>query len=281
MERNSSQAGKLLIGTSYEFEYLENVFNGTKSAPNPSDERTTSSIFSLFASYSVNDNLTVEGVFPWRDIINAKNNIDPTKPPGLYIRESNGFSDALLLIKYSDYYFDDSVLATFGTGVKLATGSISARDNQGEVISETLQLGSGTIDPMFSLFLGYPNGKWLISGSVFTRLSFYENVVGYKYGNEFHYRISANYDKSDAFFLKAGLESVLTERDTHQYGEPEIERGGVWTYFVSGFGVRFANNFILDVEYPWTIFFDVNESQLIPDGFIRLNLFYDWSKNEK
>ena len=281
MERNSSQAGKLLIGASYEFEYLENVFNGTKPAPNPSDERTTSSIFSLFASYSVNDNLTVEGVFPWRNIINAKNNIDPTKPPGLYIRESNGFSDVLLLIKYSDYYFDDSVLATFGTGVKLATGSISARDNQGEVISETLQLGSGTIDPMFSLFLGYPNGKWLISGSVFTRLSFYENVVGYKYGNEFHYRLSANYDKSDAFFIKAGLESVLTARDTHQYGEPEIERGGVWTYFVPGFGVRFANNFILDVEYPWTVFFDVNESQLIPDGFIRLNLFYDWPFDEK
>ena len=110
--------------------------------------------------YSVNDNLTVEGVFPWRNIFYAKNNIDPTNPPGLYIRESNGFSDALLLLKYSDYYFDDAVLVTFGTGVKLATGSISARDSQGEVISETLQLGSGTIDPMFSLFLGYPNGKW-------------------------------------------------------------------------------------------------------------------------
>ena len=77
MERNSSQAGKLLIGSSYEFEYLEHVFNGTNSAPNPSDERTTSSILSLFLSYSVNDNLAVEGVFPWRSILNAKNNIDP------------------------------------------------------------------------------------------------------------------------------------------------------------------------------------------------------------
>ena len=129
MERNSSQAGRLLIGTSYEFEYLENVFNGMETAPNPSDERTTSSIFSFFLSYSVNDNLAVEGVFPWRSIVNAKNNIDPTKPPGLYIRESNGFSDALLLIKYSDYYFDDMYLATFGAGIKLATGGISARDS--------------------------------------------------------------------------------------------------------------------------------------------------------
>ena len=208
MERNSSQAGKLLIGTSYEFEYLENVFNGMKTAPNPSDERTTSSIFSIFLSYSVNDNLAVEGVFPWRSIVNAKNNIDQTKPPGLYIRESNGFSDVLLLIKYSDYYFDDMFIATLGAGIKLATGSISARDSQDEVISETLQLGSGTVDPMFSLFVGYPNGKWLISGSVFTRLSFYENVVGYKYGNEFHGRLSVNYDQSDALFLKSGLEFV-------------------------------------------------------------------------
>ena len=56
MERNSSQMGKLLIGASYEFEYLEKVYNGTLSAPNPSDERTTSSISSIFLSYSVNDN---------------------------------------------------------------------------------------------------------------------------------------------------------------------------------------------------------------------------------
>ena len=281
MERNSSQAGKLLIGTSYEYEYLENVFNGTEKAPNPSDERTTSSITSLFINYSVNDNLTIEGVFPWRNIINAKNNIDPTKPPGLYIRESNGFSDMLLMLKYSDYYFDDMILASIGTGVKLATGSISARDSQDEVISETLQLGSGTVDPVFLLFMGYPNGRWLISGSFFTRLSLYDHVVVYTYGNEFHTRLSVNYDQSDAFFLKGGLESVCTVRDTHQYGEPEIERGGQWIYFVPGFGVRFANNFILDFEYPWTVYFDVNESQLIPDGFIRLNLFYDWPFDEK
>ena len=173
------------------------------------------------------------------------------------------------------------VLATFGTGVKLATGSISARDNQGDVISETLQLGSGTVDPIFSVFLGYPNGKWLISGSLFSRLSIYENVVGYKYGNEFHGRLSVNYDQSDALFLKSGLEFVYTARDSHQYGEPEIERGGKWGYFVPGFGVRFANNFILDFEYPLTMLFDVNESQLVPDGFLRLNLFYDWLLNEK
>ena len=280
MERNSSRVGKLLIGSSYEFEYLENVYNGTTSAPNPSDERTTSSIFTIFLSYSLNDNLTIEGVLPWRDIVNAKNNIDPTKPPGLYIRESSGFSDALLLIKHSDYYFDDAILATFSGGVKLATGSITSRDSQDNIISETLQLGSGTVDPIFSLFLGYPNGKWLISGSFFTRLSIYENIVGYKYGNEFHNRISVNYDKSDALFFKAGLESVFTNRDTHQYGEPEIERGGQWAYFVPGFGVRLSNNVTLDMEYSATIFYNVNESQLVPDGFLRLNLFYDWDLNE-
>ena len=175
---------------------------------------------------------------------------------------------------------DGEVLATISAVFKLATGSISARDSQGKIISETLQLGSGTVDPIFSLFLGYPNGKWLISGSFFTRLSMYDNVVGYKYGNEFHNRISVNYDKSDALFFKVGIESVFTQRDTHQYGEPEIERGGQWVYLVSGFGVRFSNDFILDIEYPWTVFFDVNESQLIPDGFIRLNLFYNWSINE-
>ena len=89
----------------------------------------------FFYFYILNDNLTIEGVLPWRDIVNAKNNIDPTKPPGLYIRESKGFSDALLLIKHSDYYFDDAILATFSGGIKLATGSITSRDSQNNIFN--------------------------------------------------------------------------------------------------------------------------------------------------
>ena len=276
MERNSSQAGKLLFGTSYEFEYLQDVGNGTLPISNPSNERTTSEIYALFLNYSLTDKFSVETVLPWRRIVNSKISIVP-ESEGTYIRETNGFSDVILLFKYSDYFFDDQILATLASGVKLATGSVTELDDDDKVISETLQVGSGTVDPLFSLFVGYPSGKWLLSGSLFSRLSVYENIRGYKYGNEFHSRISVNYDKSDALFIKAGLETVFTERDTHQYGQPESQRGGKWAYAVSGFGIRFLNNFILDVEYPWTIYYDVNESQLVPDGFLRLNLFYDWS----
>ena len=275
MERNSSQAGKLLLGSSYEFEYLQDVGNGTQPISNPSNERTTSEITTLFLNYSITDKFSVETVLPWRRIVNSKISIVP-ESEGTYIRETNGFSDVILLFKYSDYFFDDQILATFASGVKLANGSVTDLDEDDKVISETLQVGSGTVDPLFSLFVGYPSGKWLLSGSLFSRLSVYENIRGYKYGNEFHSRISVNYDKSDALFIKAGLETVFTKRDTHQYGEPESQRGGKWAYAVSGFGIRFLNNFILDVEYPWTIYYDVNESQLVPDGFLRLNLFYDW-----
>ena len=276
MERNSSQAGKLLLGSSYEFEYLQDVGNGTLPISNPSNERTTSEIYALFLNYSVTDKFSVETVLPWRRIVNSKISIVP-ESEGTYIRETNGFSDVILLFKYSDYFLDDQILTTFASGIKLATGSVTDLDDDGKVISETLQVGSGTVDPLFSLFVGYPSGKWLLSGSLFSRLSIYENISGYKYGNEFHGRISVNYDKSDALFVKAGLETVFTERDTHQYGEPESQRGGKWAYAVPGLGIRFLDNFILDVEYPWTIYYDVNESQLVPDGFLRLNLFYDWS----
>ncbi|MBT5078332.1 MAG: hypothetical protein HN820_05790 [Candidatus Marinimicrobia bacterium] len=276
MERNSSQAGKLLLGASYEFEYLQDVGNGTQPISNPSNERTTSEISALFLNYSITDKFSIETVLPWRKIVNSKISIVEGSE-GIYIRKTEGFSDAILLFKYSDYFFDDQILATFASGLKLATGSVTDLDEDDNVISETLQVGSGTVDPLFSLFLGYPSGRWLYSGSLFSRISVYENVRGYRYGNEFHGRISVNYDKSDALFIKGGLETVVTKRDTHQYGEPESQRGGEWAYLVSGFGIRFSNNFILDVEYPWTIYYSVNESQLVPDGFLRLNLFYDWA----
>jgi hypothetical protein len=276
MERNSSQAGKLLLGASYEFEYLQDVGNGTQPISNPSNERTTSEISALFLNYSITDKFSIETVLPWRKIVNSKISIVEGSE-GIYIRKTEGFSDAILLFKYSDYFFDDQILATFASGLKLATGSVTDLDEDDNVISETLQVGSGTVDPLFSLFLGYPSGRWLYSGSLFSRISVYENVRGYRYGNEFHGRISVNYDKSDALFIKGGLETVVTKRDTHQYGEPESQRGGEWAYLVSGFGIMFSNNFILDVEYPWTIYYSVNESQLVPDGFLRLNLFYDWA----
>jgi len=276
MERNSSQAGKLLLGASYEFEYLQDVGNGTQPISNPSNERTTSEITALFLNYSITDKFSIETVLPWREIVNSKISIVEGSE-GTYIRKTEGFSDAILLFKYSDYFFDDQILATFASGLKLATGSVTDLDVDDDVISETLQVGSGTLDPLFSLFLGYPSGRWLYSGSLFSRISVYENVRGYRYGNEFHSRISVNYDKSDLLFIKAGLETVITKRDTHQYGEFESQRGGEWAYLIPGFGIRFKNNFILDVEYPWTIYYNVNESQLVPDGFLRLNLFYDWS----
>ena len=276
MERNSSQAGKLLIGGGYEFEYLENVGNGTKLTSNPSNERTTSEITSIFLNYSVSDDFSAEVVLPWRRIVNSKISIKDGSE-GTYIRETSGFSDAILLFKYNNYFFDDQIMATFGTGLKLATGSVTDLDSDGDAISEVLQVGSGSLDPLFSLFVGYPNGRWLISGSLFSRLSIYQNIRGYKYGNEFHGRISVNYDQSDAIFFKSGMETVYTQRDTHQYeNEGEDQRGGKWVYLVSGFGIRFSNNLILDVEYPVTVYYNVNESQLVPDGFLRLNLFYDW-----
>ena len=275
MERNSTREGKLLIGAGYEFEYLQDAGNVSGPISNPSKERTTSEISSIFLNYSISDDFSVEAVLPWRRIVNAKFNVPD---PDIFIREVSGFSDAILLFKYNKYFFDDQVMATFGTGLKLATGSVTDLDGNSDVISEVLQVGSGSLDPLFSLFLGYPNGRWLLSGSLFSRISVYENIRGYKYGNEFHGRVSVNYDKSDVFFLKSGLETVYTQRDTYQYGQvAEDQRGGEWVYLVPGFGIRFSNNLILDVEYPWTIYYNVNESQLIPDGFLRLNLFYDWA----
>jgi len=175
MERNSSQAGKLLLGSSYEFEYLQDVGNGTLPISNPSNERTTSEIYALFLNYSVTDKFSVETVLPWRRIVNSKISIVP-ESEGTYIRETNGLSDAILLFKYSDYFLDDQILATFASGIKLATGSVTDLDEDDKVISETLQVGSGTVDPLFSLFVGYPSGKWLLSvvyfpGYLFMKIS--------------------------------------------------------------------------------------------------------------
>ena len=72
MERNSTREGKLLVGAGYEFEYLQDAGNQLVSTSNPSQERTTSEIASIFFNYSITDDFSVETVLPWRRIVNAK-----------------------------------------------------------------------------------------------------------------------------------------------------------------------------------------------------------------
>jgi len=115
-----------------------------------------------------------------------------TGTPG-YQMESSGFSDTMLMAKYR-LFADDPLIptnqASLFMGLSLPTGSISKRNSrhplamrQTELLSYSMQLGSGTFDPMLGVtYQGSTSPWWWGLNGIFTgRL--YDNNQGYHKGN--------------------------------------------------------------------------------------------------
>ncbi len=262
------------MGIGYEYEYLNDAQYEDHSAPNPAYEKTANSTAFLFINYGVTPKLSVEAIVPWRSVVNNKITYETSN----FIRRTSGFGDIILMGRYNYSFFEHSLNINLGVGAKLATGRLDKPDPSGKRIGDNLQVGSGTIDPVFSLFAshGSMNSKWLMTGYFISRISSGPNIYGYEYGDEYHYSAGLNYDHSDALFFKAKIEYIYTFRDTDEYGmRIKRERGGRWLYAVPGFGLRLSANLMLDVEYPVSLYQFVNESQLVSPGYLRLNLTFN------
>jgi hypothetical protein len=113
---------------------------------------------------------------------------------------SGGLGDISLMASYILLDSGDSLqhrwkhTLTFGGGVKLPTGRSNIKDNEGEVLLENMQPGSGSTDFMLSAAYTLRRGDWGLSSDVLGRLNT-TNKNGYHFGN----RISGS---AKVFYLK-------------------------------------------------------------------------------
>jgi len=110
-----------------------------------------------------------------------------------YIMKSNGFADTMLISKYR-LFADDSLIPTnqfsLFAGANLPSGSISKRNTahplavrQTELLPYAMQLGSGTVDPIFGLLYQGSSSPWWwgMDGTYSGRL--YDNSRNYRLGD--------------------------------------------------------------------------------------------------
>jgi hypothetical protein len=122
--------------------------------------------------------------------------------PG-FTMESQGFGDTKLLGKYR-LYSDDHLAPTdqFTTllGLSLPSGSIDekftnnpAPNQNGTILPFKMQLGSGTVDPIFGLlYQGSTDPLWYGVNAMYTA-RLYDNSQGYQQGDEFRGDIYSMY----------------------------------------------------------------------------------------
>lgn len=268
----------LVLSVNYEYEHLGDAMYGTGPIPNINQEVTSMSTVSVFASYGVKDWFGAAVVLPFRSITNDKillpGQYDNQYQGGEYIRHAAGLGDVVLMLNFAPPLPESLPGLLFSAGVKLANGSTHAVDEYGERFADLLQVGSGSMDPIFSVSLSRAFENLFFNGMLFTRIISRENVYGYKYGNEFQGIFSMDYMHGDKLVAGVSMNHVYTSRDYFQYGRIARKRGGTWLYLAPKLGIRATESLSLEARLPLPVYQNVNESQLTSDYQLHVGATY-------
>ena len=281
LEYNDSQSGQFSLGISYEHEQLDRAKYEDRFIPNYNKERTNNSSLTIITSYGVTDHFSITAFFPFRYILNQKVLFRGQNPNmyngGKYFRESYGLGDVLLQARIQKNVFNETPLV-LGIGIKLSNGKINMTDEFGDRISDNLQVGTGTVDPILSIYSNTDIKNLVLSGGVFTRISNGENIYGYQYGNEIQTLINLDYIENPLLYGGLQFSHLLATRDYYEYGKISRDRGGE-NYFMTGkIGTKATDNLDFELTLQLPLYQKLNESQLVSPFIIQFGSLFRFEK---
>ena len=192
---------------------------------------------------------------------------------GKYFRESYGLGDVILQARVQKTLFRSTPLI-LGLGVKLSNGKINMTDQFGERISDNLQVGTGTVDPILSLYTSKSIQHYILSGGIFARITNGENIYGYRYGNEIQTLINLDYIGSPLIYGGIQFSHLFSTRDYYEYGKVARDRGGT-NYFATGkIGTKVTDQLDFEMTLQIPVYQMLNESQLVSPLIIQFGSLF-------
>jgi len=298
-------SGKWVFALSYEYEILEDAYMGEKPSYNSANTFTENNTLALDMTYGLSENITLNAVVPYKYVYNTRE-VDSalvSGTEGVFFtdrRGSQGLGDVIVMtylrLNFGDLTrFDDEDWASgddgyddyigkgakmyagrrqgaafaLALGLRLPTGNTDVTDKNGQRLADDLQLGTGTMDPIFGLLYHqrYFRFGWGLSGLY--RITSQENIHHYQFGNEavaaayVSYRINRNLEWVNQ------LNGNWLARDM-QNGVPTTNRGGSVLFYTPSLIYVGANNVTVQASAEVPVYRDYNEQQLSSDYIINL-----------
>jgi len=226
----------------------------------------------------VTDRFSLSAFFPIRYILNEKvlfrGQNQNQYGGGKYFRESYGLGDVILQARFQKNLLKEKLPVVFGLGAKLGNGEINATDRFGDRIPDNLQVGTGTIDPVFSIYINNNYRQFVFSGGVFTRISNGENIYGYRYGNELQTLVNIDYIESSLIYGGIQFSHLLTTRDYYEYGKVTRDRGGNSIFAAGKLGTRLSDKLDMEMTIQIPLQQYLNESQLTSPFLVQFGSLY-------
>jgi hypothetical protein len=159
-----------------------------------------------------------------------------------------------------------SSVATTGInfGLKLPSGRIDVRNDEGELAERSLQPGSGTTDAVlgayYSKHLPLRSLSWFTQALAQLPLNYHQD---YRPGNRLSLDAGARYEAGDRLALLLQLNTLLKGRDRGAEAEPE-DTGGTFVFLSPGVSYAFTRSVQVYGFVQLPLYQRVNGVQLVP-----------------
>lgn len=180
-----------------------------------------------------------------------------------YSDRNSGLSDIRILGRYK-FFSNEQFSCAFTAGLKLPTGSTSAKNIEGEQLNPHLQLGTGSVDPIVGLLAYYATDQYSVTlgGLVITPTVGAEE---YQFGTNLNIDATLRYaivnlGSSTVFACFALMGETHSAEKQHSI---EVPNTGGTTLFLSP-GVRWLVNSSMAIEarFDYPFYHDLQGSQL-------------------
>lgn len=251
---------------SYDYNFLNDLYNGTNKLMDDSRERVTQTIL-LQTVYPFSDKFSVNALFTY---VGQERTI--FSEIGTNITRTNGLGDVVLLGQYTVLSNLKRSLV-IAAGPKLPVGRFDATDDEFNlVVSPDLQPGSGSLDGIIGL--SFSEGHlFTVSGlSLFTTIGYrlttparrFDGDDKYRFGNES--MLSVGLTKNFLINRMGIIPMVnLRYRNTasDRIGELDVAgTGGDWVYLVPGVNIELSNSLSFNASAELPIYRNLDGTQL-------------------
>ncbi len=280
----ASGQGNLLIGLTYEFNQITNLYTGTTRLSNNSVERHTQSAL-LEVNYGLTNRLSVSGTMSF---VHKNRESGISNPGGSQLATTSGIGDGVVLLRYvvSQQSLWNRYHLAIGAGTKAPLGSTSVRSPAGLLFNADMQPGTGAWDGVFWSMAGLSllprttmNLAWVNSFRFTgTNQRFTEND-DYRFGNEFISNISASNSINDRFSYSLNIRYRSTTSDRrNEITMPNT--GGKWLSIIPDLFIGISDNLSMKLSGQIPVYQDLRGFQPTTTYTVSTSLFINLNRNE-
>jgi len=280
----ASGEGNLLIGLTYEFNQITNLYTGSTRITNNTAERNTQSAL-LEINYGITDRFSLSGTISF---VQKFRESGLSNPAGSQTSTTNGIGDGVLLLRYvlSQQSLWNRYHLAIGAGTKAPLGSTSVRNPNGLLFNADMQPGTGAWDSIFwsqtaisLLPRSTMNLSWINSYRITgTNERFTEND-DYRFGNEFISNLSASNSINDRFSYALNLRYRSTASD--QRNEITMPNtGGIWLSVIPDLFIGLSESLSLKLSGQIPVYQDLRGFQPTTTYTLSASLFINFNRNE-